>query len=541
MSNSKNNQFMHGSPLLIGDNTIPGLKLPKEIDDLIPRIMQECHDFGLDFYPTVVQMLTYDDISEVAAYGGFPVRFPHWKWGMEYEELQRGFEHNNYRIYEMVVNTDPCYIYCLDSNSLVDNVTVIAHALGHNDYFKNNIYFSKTSQNMMNELANHGTRIRRYIARWGKERVTEFIDHCLRIDTLIDPGKAWDTKTYKDPIVFDSRKYRHAIHIDAKDGHDYMDGYLNPDQWIEDQQEEIRRKEVAEYLELFKAPTRDIMGFIRDHGNLKPWQADILSMLYEESIYFSPQRMTKIGNEGWASYVDFHMMAKRGLVGLGQTGHDCGIIDYAVHKMGVLGGKYSMNPYKLGFTLFNDIEDRWNKGKFGAAYENCQNMQEKADWDLKLGKGHEKVLEVRKFYNDFTMLAEFFTEEFCNDYEFFEWKHYPNGETKIESRDYKKIRDKLIRRAVNGGLPEIKLTDPNFRNRNELMLEHVWEGRTLLPGYTTATLQSLAFLWGKVVHLATRNKDGKEVVYTAWGPDEDDIEAMTRKEFERGGKEEKIE
>ena len=84
--------------------------------------------------------MTYDEISELASYGGFPVRFPHWKWGMEYEELSRGYEYSRHRISEMVINTSPCYIYCLDSNTLVDNVDVIAHAIGHNDFFKNNVF-----------------------------------------------------------------------------------------------------------------------------------------------------------------------------------------------------------------------------------------------------------------------------------------------------------------------------------------------------------------------------------------------------------------
>ena len=37
------------------------------------------------------------------------------------------------------------------------------------------------------------------MARYGKEKVTEFIDCILKIDTLIDPAKAWENKTIKDP------------------------------------------------------------------------------------------------------------------------------------------------------------------------------------------------------------------------------------------------------------------------------------------------------------------------------------------------------
>ena len=98
------NKFMHGSSILLGDNTVPGVQLSKELKEYIPKILKACKDWGLDFYPTVVQVLTYDEISEIAAYGGFPVRYPHWSFGMEYEELQRGYEHGFHKIYEMVVN-----------------------------------------------------------------------------------------------------------------------------------------------------------------------------------------------------------------------------------------------------------------------------------------------------------------------------------------------------------------------------------------------------------------------------------------------------
>ena len=62
--------------------------------------------------------------------------------------------------------------------------------------------------------------------------------------------------------------------------------------------------------------------------------------------------------------------------------------------MGVQSGQ--LNPYKLGLELFHDIEDRWNKGKFGAEYENCEDMAEQAAWDQQLGLGLEKIFEVRR-------------------------------------------------------------------------------------------------------------------------------------------------
>ena len=428
-------------------------------------------------------------------------------------------------------NTSPCYLYCLDSNTLVDNVTVVAHALGHADFFKNNIYFSQTSQNMMNELANHGTRIRRYMTRWGKERVTEFIDHVLRIETLIDPSKAWEPKRYKDSITKDSRKYHHPSRLKVEDGHDYMEGYLNTEGWIRSQQEKIDKIEAAEYLDMFVGSTKDIMGFIRDNAPLKPWESDIVSMLYEESMYFAPQRMTKTINEGWASYTDYNIIAKQGLASLGLEHDSAGIIEYAQHKMGVLGGRYSTNPYKLGFNLFCDIEERWNKGKFGDEWEDCADIRAKEDWDMGLGLGNEKVFEVRRLYNDLTFIAEFFTPEFCEKYEFFEWKKYPNGEYKIESKDPHKIKAKLMARYANGGLPEIRLVDPNHKGKGIMFLQHNWTGRPLHDAYIGPVLESLRKLWKNDICLATKNTSGSEIIYRCKG-DDCDVDVVSRNFYE---------
>jgi stage V sporulation protein R len=185
--------------------------------------------------------------------------------------------------------------------------------------------------------------------------------------------------------------------------------------------------------------------------------------------------------------------------------------------MGVLGGKYSMNPYKLGFNLFCHIEERWDKGKFGKEWEECTDANLKEKWDQKLNLGREKVFEVRKFYNDLTLILEFLTPEFCEKYEFFEWKKYPNGEYKIESKDPNRIRSKLITRYTNGGLPEIRLMDPNHKNKGIMFLQHNWNGRELDYGYLSPVLESLRVLWKGDVYLATKDNSKRECIYRCRG------------------------
>src|SRR5690349_2161822 len=160
--------------------------LTPELRDLQVEIEGYAKAYGLDFYDTVFEVLDYDELSEIAALGGFPTRYPHWRFGMEYEQLSKGYRYGLQKIYEMVINNDPCYAYLLRCNQRVDQKLVMAHVYGHNDFFKNNIWFSRTSRKMMDEMANHGNRLRSFMERHSEETVENFIDSCLSLENLID-------------------------------------------------------------------------------------------------------------------------------------------------------------------------------------------------------------------------------------------------------------------------------------------------------------------------------------------------------------------
>jgi stage V sporulation protein R len=117
--------------------------LPDELHKQAAIIAEFARREELDFYPTIFEMLSADQVSQVAAYGGFPQRYPHWRFGMEYERLRKQHTYGLGRIYEMVINNDPCYAYLLEDNTPVDQKTVMAHVYGHCDFFKNNYWFSQ--------------------------------------------------------------------------------------------------------------------------------------------------------------------------------------------------------------------------------------------------------------------------------------------------------------------------------------------------------------------------------------------------------------
>src|SRR5262245_51593611 len=132
------------------------LRLEKEKIEKIAR------EFGLDFFPVVFEMLTYDQMNEIAAYGGFPSRYPHWRFGMEYEQLAKSYEYGLSKIYEMVINNNPSYAYLLEGNSLTDQKLVMAHVYAHVDFFKNNFCFRVTDLDARGAVVDPTRRVDNY-------------------------------------------------------------------------------------------------------------------------------------------------------------------------------------------------------------------------------------------------------------------------------------------------------------------------------------------------------------------------------------------
>ena len=468
--------------------------LTPELEAERKKICKIAKDCGLDFFETVFELINYDQISQIAAYGGFPVRYPHWKFGMEYDQLSKSYEYGLSKIYEMVINTDPCYAYLMEGNSMMDQKLVMAHVYGHADFFKNNIWFSKTNRKMMDQMANHATRIRRYVDRYGQEEVEKFIDTCLSLENLIDRHSSLNSP--QKSIIEEPPPRKENFHF--KVDKSYMNKYINPPKDVADQRQKFEDRE-SNKATFPNIPQRDVLSFLVNHApDLQDWQRDILSIIRDEAYYFAPQGMTKTLNEGWASYWHSHMMTRYIL-------NDSEIIDFADHHAGTtymqIGG---YNPYKVGIELFRDIEDRWNKGQFGREWKECDDVRERKNWNKKTNMGREKIFEVRKIYNDVNFIDEYLTEDFCERNKMFVYKM--NKETnrfEVDTRDFKAIKAQLLFQMTNFGQPIIKIENANFENRGELLLHHVHEGLDLQPNYMDATMQNLYKLWKRPVNMIT--------------------------------------
>ena len=119
---------------------------------------------------------------------GMPTRFSHWSFGKQFFRMKLQYDLGLSKIYELVINSDPCYAFLLDTNSLIQNKLIVAHVLAHCDFFKNNIRFSNTKRDMVESMAATADRVKAYEHKYGKAEVETFLDAVLAIQEHIDPS-----------------------------------------------------------------------------------------------------------------------------------------------------------------------------------------------------------------------------------------------------------------------------------------------------------------------------------------------------------------
>ena len=478
-----------------------GRALPTELEEWRLKIEGIAKGYGLDFFETIFEMCTYEEINMIASYGGFPTRYPHWRWGMEYIQMQTSYEYGLSKIYEMVINTDPSYAYLLDNNLVVDQKLVMSHVFGHVDFFKNNLWFAPTNRKMLDQMANHAARVRKLMDRHGHSTVEAFIDLCLSLVNLVDPHSPHirrERHRSREELE-EAQTNREVVgKIPAKG---YMDKHVNPPEFLAAQ-----KKRKADELERMRRypeePVRDVLGFLLEAAPLESWQHQILQIVHDEAMYFAPQGQTKIMNEGWATYWHTKMMTQDVL-------DDSEVIDYCDHHSGTTAMRPGqLNPYKMGVELWRHIEERWNKGQYGKDWMDCEDPRAKREWDTGAMEGREKIFQVRRTHNDITFLDAFLTADFCRQQGFFTTRFDRRArEWVIDSREFADVKKGLLQMVASRGTPRVLVADANAFNRGELLMVHTHEGLDIQLDWASQTLANLAAIWRRPVHLDTTVDD----------------------------------
>ena len=454
----------------------------KELEYAIDEITEIASGFGLDFYPMRYEICPADIIYTFGAYG-MPTRFSHWSFGKQFHKMKLHYDLGLSKIYELVINSNPCYAFLLDSNSLINNKLIVAHVLAHCDFFKNNVRFQNTKREMVESMAATADRIRQYEIKYGKHEVETFLDAVLAIDEHIDPSLmrpklAWSM----DDVEFVEEDEPTSTPYDELWG---LDDRNKPKK---------QKKKVAKKFP--PQPEKDLLLFIENFSReLTDWQRDVLTMMREEMLYFWPQLETKIMNEGWASYWHQRIVRELDLT-------SAEAIEFAKLNAGVVQpSKTGINPYYLGLKIFEDIEERYNNP--------TEEMKKRG---VKQGSGREKMFEVREIESDISFLRNYLTKDLVMREDMYLFQKQ-GRDYKIVDKAWEQVRDQLVSMRVNGGFPYITVNDGDYNKNGELYLKHGYEGIELDLKYLEKVLPYIHQLWGRGVHIETVVED-KQLVYS---------------------------
>lgn len=476
-------------------------------DNHIQKIVQE---YGLDCFPQEFDVIPAQKMLEIMSYN-FPVQYSHWSFGRDYEKQRTQYENTGGIPYEVVLNSNPSRAFLMNNNPYPIQVLVMAHVYGHNDFMKNNIHFSHTRRDMLTSASEAAERFRNYEEQYGINAVEKMIDAAHAIQYNID---------HDFFIRSDSRDEAQTAaikQISRRSNSQFADmfGFGEAEKTFDEKRDEkrkIKRKNPVN-------PQIDIMDFVMKHSTrgFEEWELDIISTVRDQSRYFAPQRKTKVMNEGWASFWHMRIMSRLFQDGY-LTAEEHGY--YNLYNSRVIASNpYSLNPYLLGIKTFCNIEDRWNKGHFGADFETSEDPN-KWQTDLKLGKGIEKIFEVRRTYADWFFLDDFMNKKIVEDSELYLYvtqTKESHQDLVIENTHWDTIKRLVVNSFAHSGFPLIKVEDGDFNNSRDLYLRHYSEGQPLDDEYMKHTLGHIYSLWGRPVHIETIEvKRGKEssVVYT---------------------------
>jgi len=477
------------------------------------RIYQIAEEDGLEFCPIEFDIVPNKKMIELMAYL-LPGNISNWKYGRDYERIRTMYEKSDYNLpLEMVVNTDPSRAYLMKENTFAIQALVMSHVVGHVAYFTMNRHFQPTDKQIITVLSEASKRFNKYERMYGIDIVEQTIDAA---HALMFHSSPFDTEleSEKRERIFGQLKKRYTS-TKVSEFEDIVPSTTK--QNIEEDTELFNRKLWMKLKSKTPVqPTEDFLRYIIDNSNkLDDWQKDICEIIRQAGIYFWPQVRSKFANEGFATYTHEKIMWQ-----LFQEGYlnksDHAQYNYS-NSLVKAKNPLSLNPYLLGSKMWESIEDRWNKGRFGREYNDLISVEERENWDTKLMKGKEKVFQVLRTCSDWFFMKEFLTPDLVNDLGLYIYaikETHVSDDFIITKHQAKEIADLISASFVHSGIPKIKIINGNYNGEGTMKLEHQFSGVPLEPTYCEKTLKHMFFLWGRDIVLKT-NDGSNDLFYAA--------------------------
>ncbi|AHM58872.1 SpoVR family protein [Flammeovirgaceae bacterium 311] len=471
-------------------------------DEVIDRIGKEY--LKLKIYPNQIEIVTSEQMLDAYSLIGLPTSYPHWKFGKDFVMNQNNYSKGRMGLsYEMVINSNPCISYNMENNSTCMMLLVIAHACqGHNAFFANNYMFLDWTS--ADSIVDYMVFARDYILKceeeYGSEEVERVLDAC---HALMNHGIDRYKKPGKRSAMEENERLKKLTTIRRENYNELWKTLPSAPEAAEG----VFKKNKKFPLE----PEENILYFIEKFAPTLPtWKREIVRIVRKVAQYYYPQGATKVMNEGFATFVHYHIIYKLYDEGYVNDGF---MLEFIKSHSSVLyqpeySSKYfsGLNPYTLGFNIFMDIkricldptpEDRlWFPDLIGK------------DW-------LEQVHFVMENFRDDSFILQYLSPKVMRDMKLFA---ITDDEHKKEylinaihnERGYKKVREQLSQQYDRiSYVPNLQVSSVDTHATNKLSLTHYMHNdRKLEPENSKKVLEQIRYLWGFPVEIHSKNKLG---------------------------------
>jgi spore cortex formation protein SpoVR/YcgB (stage V sporulation) len=480
-------------------------------------------ELGLNVYPNQIEIISSEQMLDAYSSIGMPLMYQHWSFGKRF-----AFESHLYRkgrrglAYELVINSNPCITYLMEENTMPMQALVTAHAaFGHNHFFKNNYLFRQWTD--AGAILGYMDFAKKYIARCeerhGIAAVEEILDsaHALmnqgvfhyRRPPRLSPAKV--TERARERLEYEEQVY--------------SDLWRTLPATVGTADIEEAEREALERKKALHLPEENLLYFLEKHSLiLEPWQREILRIVRVIAQYFYPQGLTKVMNEGCATFVHYTIINR--LFDLGRMGEGAMLELLASHanvvfQPGFDDPRYSgINPYALGFAMMQDI-----------ARIATRPTAEDRDWFPDFagsGDAMATLIDAWENHRDESFILQYLSPALMRKFRLFHITDLASDRfCKVASihdeRGYRAVRSALARSYDRGAQqPDIQVVDVDLLGDRRLRLQHkVRNGILLDEAERDATLGHIRRLWGYGLSLTGIDVASGAVLYEC-SPSADD-------------------
>ena len=425
-------------------------KLLEEWDAKIRDIAVEK---GLDWFPITYEICDYFSMIGHMTYHGMPTHYDHWSYGKSFERTRTMYNAGMEGLpYELIINSNPSIAYLMRENPSYLQVLIMAHCVGHSDFFKNNRMFKDTRPDSV---------VPRF--RAAKKRIMSYVEDpsigIAEVEEVLDAAHALQFQVYR----YGQKRKSHK-------------------ELCQKYSELIKNDEEGEYygIDLNRKPLEpdyDILGFICETAiNMPEWKRDVIEIVRDSADYFRPQIQTKIMNEGWASYWHYTILHELNLPA------EWHLPFIKTHNQVIRPHIGGLNPYHVGFVIFQDIVEKF---------------------------GLDEAFIAREASHDVSFLRQYLSRELCEKLGLFSFSEKrKDGITIDDISDedgWEVVKNNLLNNVGTNSIPVIYVDE--VEQDGTLIMRHEHDGRDLELEHAEKVVEHAKVLWDGHVKLFTDLED----------------------------------